>query len=136
MRMPEKLNSKMLAPCGVNCIACSAYLNKKNPCPGCRASNEEHKRKSCQNCAKKNCAFEQGLEWCFECGQFPCSRIKNLNKRYTKDYNIDLVQNGLDAREDMELFMWEQRKRFTCRYCGGIIDQHRKKCSECGNEPK
>lgn len=134
MIMSVKIESKMIAPCGVNCLACSAYLNKKHPCPGCRASSEEHKRKSCRNCIKKKCAFDKGLTWCFECTCFPCSRIKDLNKRYKQNYEVDLVQNGLDAQQNMELLMEAQRKRFSCQQCGGVIDQHHRKCSECGKE--
>ncbi|MGL6199676.1 MAG: DUF3795 domain-containing protein [Lachnospiraceae bacterium] len=134
MIMPAIIENKMLAPCGVNCLACSAYLNKKKPCPGCRALAEEHKRKSCRNCVKKKCAFDKELTWCFECMRFPCTRIKDLNKRYKQNYNVDIVQNGLDALQNMELFMEAQRERFTYRQCGGVIDQHHFKCSECGKE--
>lgn len=130
MKMPDKIESEMIAVCGVYFTACSAYLNTKNPCPGCRAPKNEHTRKSCKNCLKKECAFEQSLNWCFECEKFPCSKIKSLNKRYMENYNIDLVQNGIDAKSDMEIFLDNQRKRFTCDNCGGIIDQHSKICSE------
>ena len=26
MRMPEKLEARMIAPCGVNCLACSVHI--------------------------------------------------------------------------------------------------------------
>lgn len=135
MKMPKVIESRMIAPCGVNCLACSAYLNGKKPCPGCRAPAEEHKRKSCQSCAKKKCAFDKGFAWCFECGRFPCARIEDLNKRYTQNYGVDLVRNGLDAREDMDFFLEVQRERFTCKACGSVIDQHHRKCSGCGSSP-
>lgn len=93
---------------------------------------EEQKRKSCVNCAKKKCTMERGHQWCFECSRFPCARIKDLSKRYTQNYDIDLVQSGMDAREDMEAFLQAQRIRFTCPKCGGVMDQHRRKCSACG----
>lgn len=136
MKMPVEIDNAMIAPCGVNCLACSAYLNMKNPCPGCRATSEEHKRKSCMNCVKKKCAFDKGFFWCFECNRFPCSRIKDLNKRYTQNYDVDLIQNGLDAQDNIVVFMKAQRNRFTCNVCGGVIDQHHHKCSECGVEVK
>jgi hypothetical protein len=89
--------------------------------------------KSCRNCVKKKCAFDKGLQWCFECSRFPCTRIKSLNQRYQQNYDIDLVQNGLDAKQDMDAFLQAQKERFTCKSCGGIIDQHHRRCSECGN---
>lgn len=132
MRMPEKIGVGMIAPCGVNCLACSAHLLGKQPCPGCRAPNEAITRKSCRNCVKKQCAFEQGFQWCFECGRFPCARIKSLNQRYRQNYAVDLIQNGLDAKQDPAAFLQAQRTRFACGSCGGIIDQHHQRCSECG----
>ncbi len=132
MKMIDKLSETMIAPCGVNCIACSAYLSDKKPCAGCRASNELITRKSCRNCTKKKCAFDKGLQWCFQCSKFPCSQIKDLNKRYTQNYNVDLMQNGLNAKKDMGAFLETQIERFTCKICGGIVDQHHKKCSNCG----
>lgn len=134
MKMPERVDAGMVAPCGVNCMACSAHLDAKKACLGCRAPAERHKRKSCINCAKKDCAFGQGLDWCFQCAKFPCARIKSLNKRYTQDYGVDLVQNGRDARENMDAFLDAQRARFTCAHCGGIIDQHKGRCSDCRAE--
>lgn len=134
MKMPDKLDQNFIAPCGVNCLACSAYLSDKKPCPGCRSPMEEQLRKSCQSCVKKRCAFEQGLHWCFKCGKFPCSRVKSLDKRYRENYNVDLIQNGLDARADMEAFLKSQRERFLCKVCGGVIDQHHQICSDCGKD--
>ncbi|MGI6152821.1 MAG: DUF3795 domain-containing protein [Christensenellaceae bacterium] len=135
MKMPPSIPKEMLAPCGVNCQACSAHLaatGAASRCPGCRAPANTHKRKSCVNCAKKDCAFSQGLTWCFECSRFPCSRIKSLNKRYIENYGIDLIQNGRSAQAGMDAFLQEQRKRFTCPHCGGAVGQHKKLCSECG----
>ena len=132
MRMTGKIEESMIAPCGVNCLACSAYLFGKKPCLGCRAPEEQISRKSCRSCAKKRCAFEQGIQWCFECSRFPCARIKSLDQRYRQNYDVNLIQNGLDAKRDMDAFLQMQRDCFTCISCGGIIDQHHKRCSECG----
>ncbi|MBP1756915.1 MAG: hypothetical protein H6Q59_3313 [Firmicutes bacterium] len=132
MKMPEKMEATMIAPCGVNCLACSAHVSNKKPCPGCRAPIEEITRKGCQNCANKQCAFEQGFQWCFQCSRFPCTRIKRLDQRYRQNYNVNLIQNGSDAKNDMDAFLQVQREFFACRSCGGIIDQHHQKCSECG----
>lgn len=128
--MPPDIDASLIAPCGVNCLACSAYVRESAPCPGCRA--ETHHRKSCQNCVKKRCAFSQGLGWCFECGRFPCARIRDLSGRYARNYGVDLIENGYQAREDMAEFLRRERERFTCPACGGVIDQHHRRCSGCG----
>lgn len=132
MKMPDKIEARMIAPCGVNCLACSAHLDSKKPCRGCRAPIEKITRKSCRNCVKKRCAFERGFQWCFECSRFPCARIRSLDQRYRQNYDVDLIQNGSDARLDMDAFLQAQRERFACKFCGGVIDQHHQRCGECG----
>ena len=134
MKMPKSIKKELIAVCGLNCLACSAYLNKYTPCPGCNAPSEKQKRKSCVNCSKKECAHEKGLQWCFECDSFPCSKIRSISERYTTKYNVNLIENGQKAKESMNAFLAEQKEKFTCNICGGIIDQHKKICSECGTQ--
>jgi hypothetical protein len=134
MKMPCEVKKEMMAVCGINCLACSAYLNDTRKCPGCRAEADKHFRKSCINCLMKQCAYDKGLHWCFECVQFPCLKIKNINKRYTSKYEIDLIQKGLDMKEDMNEFLAKQKELFTCSNCGGVIDLHNNMCSECGKK--
>jgi hypothetical protein len=43
-----------------------------------------------------------------------------------------LIQNGSEAKRDMDAFLQVQRECFACRSCDGVIDQHHKRCSECG----
>lgn len=132
MKIPDEVEAGMIAPCGVNCLACSAHLARKMPCPGCRAPSEMITRVSCRNCAKKQCAAKQGVQWCFECNRFPCTRIKSLGKRYLQNYGVDLIMNGLDGKRNMKAFLQSQKEYFTCSSCSGVIDQHHLRCSECG----
>ena len=130
MRMPATIPPDMLAICGVNCLACSSHLHAKKPCPGCCAPREAHTRKSCRDCQKKTCATEKGLTHCFLCEDFPCQSVKKMSKRYQKGYGVDLIANGLWAKQDMSAFLADQQTCFTCT-CGGIIDQHHRVCSIC-----
>lgn len=134
MKMPELADRSIIAFCGVNCLACSAFLDIKNPCPGCRHPAEVQKRKSCINCAKKKCAVEHRVNWCFECPSYPCGRIKSLNQTYQKNDQIDLIKNGNDAKSDFTSFLHRQQMQLTCPFYGGIINQHCSICSECGKE--
>ena len=50
MKMPDKLDSKLLAPCGINCISCERY---QNPCAGCLIG-DDGKTKASLKCKIKN----------------------------------------------------------------------------------
>ena len=128
----QTIEPKDIAPCGVACFACSAQFNKRKPCAGCRSPVQLITRKSCVTCLIKQCAFEKGLSWCFECVNFPCMRIKKLNARYKKNYDVDLILTGEMARSDMNDFLEWEKRLFTCKACGGVSDQHHGVCIECG----
>jgi negative regulator of replication initiation len=51
-----------------------------------------------------------------------------------KNYNVYLIENTQDARWNIPEFLKSQKEYFTCKSCGGIINQHKKACSECGKE--
>lgn len=131
MKMPDIIEERMLAACGVLCTACVGHLKKKKPCVGCRGPDEQ-KRTSCVNCVRKNCADERGLALCALCGDFPCKWIKTLDKSYRTRYGISLIQNGKDAAADLHGFLEAQRAHYLCPHCGGAVCQHDGLCSECG----
>ena len=132
MQMPREIDKRMLAPCGINCILCYGHLTRKKICPGC-LSGDENKSSACLNCKIKLCAEERGYTYCFECGEFPCKRVKNIDKRYRLKYNSNLIENLLYAKErGIEALLKKDRKNWKCDECGGVISMHSGKCSECG----
>ena len=54
MKTKSSIKNSLIAPCGMNCGICRAYLREKNKCPGCRGS-DENKLSSRVNCKIKNC---------------------------------------------------------------------------------
>ena len=133
MKMPDRIDNIMLAPCGINCIACYKHLKPKKACEGCLAG-DEYKPEHCRKCPIKDCTREKGIVHCFECKDFPCKRITSLEKSYTQRYGISLKQNSIMARnEGIDALMACDQQRWACTRCGGIISQHDKVCSECGN---
>lgn len=123
---------QLIAPCGIHCAYCYAYLRKKNHCPGCYA-DDKLKPKSCRNCFKKNCVREKGISYCIECDVFPCQKMKYFNKRYKTRYRTDLIA-GLEIikNEGKKAFLEAERKRLSCPECGGKINLHTKECQSCG----
>lgn len=126
---------QLIAPCGMNCGTCMAYLREKNRCPGCR---EAHISKfiSISRCKIKNCVVFQGKsEFCFECEVYPCKRLKQLDKRYTTKYNMSMLGNLESIKNiGIKAFVENENKRWHCSKCGGVICVHRGYCINCGNK--
>src|SRR5512137_1207045 len=74
---------RLIAPCGMDCGICMAYLRKKNQCPGCRSS-DIGKAISVTKCRIKTCEVlkKKRARFCFQCEHLPCDRLKHLDRRY------------------------------------------------------
>lgn len=123
----------LIAPCGINCGLCLAYLRDKNRCLGCNA-DDENKPASCVKCRVKNCEklHETQSKLCYECNTFPCSRIKQLDKRYRTKYAVNVIENLEQIRDrGMDEFIKNENTKWTCKTCGTMICMHRGYCLKC-----
>jgi hypothetical protein len=128
-------DKSLIAPCGINCGTCMAYLRDKNKCLGCRMDFES-KRKSCLECKIKNCDFfsKTNSNFCYECDEFPCERIKHIDKRYRTKYKTSLIQNLVSIKENgIESFLKQEVKKWKCPNCGSTLSVHRDNCLFCSN---
>ncbi len=64
--MVSSIKSSLIAPCGMNCGICMAYLRVKNKCPGCRGT-DINKSVAVVKCKIKNCneLKKNNLKYCF-----------------------------------------------------------------------
>jgi hypothetical protein len=137
----ESMDEALIAPCGMNCALCSSYLAMKydlrsqgilrNYCAGCRPRGK--------NCAfmKKSCELlGNGLvQYCYECEEFPCRRLKHLDKRYRTNYHMSMIANLEYIKEyGMEKFLEKEKEKWRCSGCGGVICCHNGICFSCGLE--
>ncbi|MFH2039893.1 MAG: DUF3795 domain-containing protein [Chloroflexota bacterium] len=124
----------LVAPCGINCRLCYAFIREKNHCPGCRG-DDFLKMKSCLACKIKNCEKfkERNYQYCFECDDFPCSRLKHLDKRYRTKYGTSVIEN-LDSIKNngVNEFVISDQAKWTCPECGGMLCMHKPECFSCG----
>ncbi|MFA5054841.1 MAG: DUF3795 domain-containing protein [Dehalococcoidia bacterium] len=130
--MKRALNEKLIAPCGMNCGVCMAYLREKNRCPGCRG-NDTDKPISCVRCKIINCETlaKSKSKFCFECEK-RCARLKQLDKRYRTKYGMSMIENLEFIRDKgMDKFLRWQAEKYKCPKCGGVICVHNKKCYDC-----
>ncbi|WP_222621162.1 DUF3795 domain-containing protein [Butyricimonas hominis] len=135
MEIDNFFKENSVAPCGVNCGVCMAYLRKKKPCRGCWSDGV--KMKHCTSCRIKNCLLsrESGGHYCHECEKFPCLSVKGLDKRYRTNYGISLIDNLRRVQEVGEVrFLEEEREKWRCKVCGNVLSVHLKACMFCGGE--
>ena len=132
------LEEKLVAPCGMNCGLCVNYLAMKND-----LDKHGFKRMYCQGCLPrgKNCVFMKehckllgdGLvRFCYECQNFPCKRLKALDKRYRTKYHLSMIENLEFIRENgIESFLEKQEEKWRCGNCGDVICCHNGLCLSC-----
>jgi hypothetical protein len=132
---PESLDTTLIAPCGMDCGLCIAHLREKNRCAGC-TRDDANKAKHCLVCRIRNCDEIRAAEGdlCFECGSFPCSRLRQLDKRYRAKYGMSMIENLESIREvGLEGFVASEKERWKCPGCGGVICVHKDRCIYCGH---
>jgi len=131
------MEEKLIAPCGINCAVCSAYLAykhdlkskgmRKTVCAGCRPEGRQ-----C-SLMKKECGFKGRYEYCYECDDFPCRGIKRLEKRYSTNYRMSPVENLEYIRDrGMDSFLKKEEEKWKCPDCGDTICCHNGICYNCG----
>lgn len=134
--MDQLFTCDLIAPCGMNCGVCIAYLRKKAPCAGCN-NRSGNKPAHCIKCVIKNCEHLAKTEskLCIECEIFPCRRMKQLDYRYRKNYKESLIGNLKFINENgMGLFLETEQVKWTCRKCNKITSIHRESCIHCNEK--
>jgi hypothetical protein len=121
--------TSLIAPCGMDCAICMAHLWERNRCPGCNSPDRRHHI----NCFLFSCGERKG-RYCFDCANYPCRRLSQLDKRYRTKYRMSMLQNlAAIQKHGIRAFVRSERERWTCTACGGTVDVHHGRCSVCGN---
>ena len=137
--MSQAIQPDLIAPCGMNCALCVAYQSQvldlhkqgmhRQYCPGCipRGKHCLHMAKVCDTVGKGQVRF------CFDCADFPCARLKRLDKRYRSKYHMSMIANLRFIQEKgMEAFLKDQEEKWRCQTCnGGLICCHYGLCLHC-----
>ncbi len=123
----------MIAPCGINCFACLKQFKLPVTCDGCN-SDSKNKPEYCSTCIIKNCLkrIKSKHKYCFQCETFPCKRLKQLDRRYRKSYNISLIDNLLYIKGNgIRSHIENEKTKWRCPKCGNLLCIHRKHCLYC-----
>jgi len=136
-----KMDEQLIAPCGMNCALCVSYQAMKND-----LKNEGFSKKYCVGCLPRgrNCVYMKNhcsllgdglVRFCYECGSFPCRRLKALDKRYRTNYHMSMIENLECIKENgIGDFLEKEGAKWHCPACGGEICCHNGLCLHCDLE--
>lgn len=111
MKMPkENMDINMFAPCGMNCMVCYKHCYHKKPCAGC-LNSDTGKPEHCRKCKIKDCIGLKEGNYCFECSDYPCKQIKNLEKSYNKRYQASSWKTVNLSVSTAWSFLWKSKKK-------------------------
>jgi hypothetical protein len=132
------MKKELIAPCGMNCAVCSGYLALKHDvkskgirmpyCQGCRPRDKK--------CAflKKRCELllDNKVRFCYECNDFPCERLRRIDKRYQTHFRMSLIENLESIRGNgLSEFLKKEEEKWQCLKCGETICCHNGICFNC-----
>lgn len=123
----------LIAPCGMNCAICLAFMRDKNRCFGCRTDSSQ-KPEYCIKCIIFNCELLKNTDskFCYDCEKFPCKRLKQLDKRYRTKYYMSMIDNlKYIQKSGLDQFVNNEQVRWRCSICGAILCVHRNFCLNC-----
>jgi hypothetical protein len=138
----------LLGICGVYCGACSTFrafndadealidweLRMGMPedeimCEGCYSGVVN---KWCSKCQFRRCTEAKGINYCLECGDFPCKKLLDFSR--TRPHRTLGLRN-LQHLKNLSISEWlkEQEQRWRCSNCGKKLHWYAEKCPDCGN---
>lgn len=132
--LEDHMNALMIAPCGMNCALCIGHIREKNRCEGCNG-NDQSKPQSCRTCTIVVCEKRKETDsgFCYDCSTYPCTRMKNLDKRYRTKYGMSMFENLEFIKENgIDAFLKHEEESWACQECGKMLSVHRKECLSCG----
>lgn len=134
--------------CGLYCGACEVLIANKNEtveviartwnvepeqlgCSGCKSAiNAVY----CVDCGIKRCAENKKVEYCFECDEYPCSRLVTFRNDEHPHHSIVLQNLDLVRNQGIDQWLEQQRIRWNCPNCGKGFSWYDKICAVCGSE--
>jgi ribonuclease Z len=134
----DELSSELIAPCGMNCGLCISYQAMKQ-----QLKQQGFQKKYCEGCRPrgKNCVFLKNhcdrigtgqIRFCFQCPDYPCKRLKSLDKRYRTKYHMSMIENLNAIKETgIENFLAAQTRQWRCSRCGELKCCHNGLCLNC-----
>lgn len=147
MKGGDTMEFKYDSYCGLYCGACSVLAANKegnvkeaakkwdmNPgdivCYGCKT---ETISVYCKDCDIKDCAEDRGVDFCFQCGNYPCNRLIEFNHDECPHHSVVMKNLETISKNGIEYWLNEQEKRWKCPECGTVFTWYDETCKNCGS---
>jgi hypothetical protein len=147
---PAKPDRRLAAVCGLFCPACTVFIaTSEDPerlkmlayftdlpiddmrCYGCHS---DKRNPYSEYCKMMKCAAEKGIEFCFECEQYPCEDLKIFQAALP--HRIELWKN-LERIKEVGYDKWyrEMIDHYSCPKCHTLNSAYDITCRKCGASP-
>jgi hypothetical protein len=124
--------------CGLYCGACPDLLETKagtaqNKCCGCKS--KINNPGWCSKCNLKACAKDKKIEFCFQCNEYPCEKLKyfinDINYPYHKEvpHYMKMIE-----KEGKDIWLEKMKRRWSCPKCNTSISWWQQSCPGCGEK--
>lgn len=144
----------LVGKCGLYCGACTIYRAERDDqawrsklaerfscsteqvkCNGCGSLTSECWGRGCKIVI---CVNAKGHEFCYQCDEYrsnSCDKFSSLATRYSESSSVDLRDNlAMIQNGEVEKWLEQSVKRFSCKSCGNPIVAGSKKCHHCNVE--
>ncbi|NLG79739.1 MAG: DUF3795 domain-containing protein [Firmicutes bacterium] len=131
--------------CGLYCGACDTLLANEEGRLGllarkCKMSVEALTCRGCKSgvasvwcmkCEIRRCALARRVEFCFECADYPCDRLRAFAADSRAHHSV--VLKNLEAIRVKGVAAWleEQKSRWSCPQCGTRSSWYDRRCRRC-----
>jgi hypothetical protein len=142
----NKMNTELLAPCGLYCGVCGVYKASRDNdqklkdklanaygvtseqivCKGC-LSNERFVY--CEACGIRACVMGKQYEGCHQCNEFPCKLIDDFPVPIGKKVILRSVPDR--KRLGSERWVEAEENRYRCPHCIAPLFRGAKRCGSC-----
>lgn len=137
--------------CGLNCGACPVGMaNELDDDDALTRMAEEWKRKReelactgcrtdvtaefCTRCEMRKCAMERDLDFCFQCGDYPCDVITRFRNDDAPHHSAVFSNLAKIREKGVETWLREEKERWACTGCGTRFTWYDETCTECGGD--
>ena len=132
--MSKENRWNLVAPCGLYCGECTAFLNEE--CGGCR-SNEGLGKEYRKYCRIYQCSNSKNLKICLECKEFPCKTFDFFKAERLEESSWFLdVWNNMKQIKEVGLTEFLNKKQDWLRQRKECVKKRNiEYCDECKQWP-